>query len=377
MEKTVVVLGKTVTALGTLRALKPLRREGYRIVLATTDTTENIALHSNIPDRKVVFSDGLVTGLLDLAAEFSGKPALLFTRDADIVEVSEQRELLEPHYRFLLPSHEAVETLMEKGRFARFAADKGLSTPATIFVHSKAELLRVPDAIRYPFIVKPYLLHAERVDDEAGLHRLVGRLQALHFHSMIAQEYIEGNDDQLFFVFLLFDQESRLVHSMVGRKLRQWPVSYGTTSLAVTVDNHRLLAEVEQFRQSGDWKGYCSIEYKYDAPTDRYVIMEPTVGRFNQQIALTVASGVNFPVAMVRLLDGEQVSLKPQKNAIRWIYESNDLFSYFRAGNGYGYLRNFFRPRVQVLFSASDPAPLWFELTGLARKKMNKLLQRG
>ncbi|MCB0676732.1 MAG: hypothetical protein KDC30_08595, partial [Saprospiraceae bacterium] len=101
MEKTVVVLGKTVTALGTLRALKPLRREGYRIVLATTDTTENIALHSNIPDRKVVFSDGLVTGLLDLAAEFSGKPALLFTRDADIVEVSEQRELLEPHYRFL------------------------------------------------------------------------------------------------------------------------------------------------------------------------------------------------------------------------------------------------------------------------------------
>ena len=46
MGKVVIVLGRTVTALSTLRALKPIKKEGYKIMLATTDTKENIALHS-------------------------------------------------------------------------------------------------------------------------------------------------------------------------------------------------------------------------------------------------------------------------------------------------------------------------------------------
>ena len=65
--------------------------------------------------------------------------------------------------------------------------------------------------------------------------------------------------------------------------------------------------------------------------------------------------------------------MKSQKNSIRWIYESNDLFSYFRSKTRYGYLKNFFRPKIQVLYSFTDPGPLFHEISDLARKKVKKI----
>ena len=377
MKKTVVVLGKTVTALGTLRAVRPLKKQGYKIILGTTDRKDNIALKSNIPNRKVIFSEGLIKGLQNLAKEFDSKPILLFTRDADVVEISENRKKIEPLYNFLLPSHEVVETLMEKGKFADFAEVRDLPVPKTIFVRTEEELKSIATHISFPIILKPYMLHAVRIDNERQLEQLAHKLEALHYHSMIAQEYIEGEDDNLFFCFLLFNKNGELVHSMNGRKLRQWPVSYGTTSLAITIENKKLDKEVQKFVKTTDLVGYCSIEYKYDINRDRYVIMEPTIGRFNQQIALSIASGVNFPIAMVKLLDGEEVKVKPQKNAIRWIYESNDLMSYFRSKTRYGYLKNFFKPKIQVLYSFTDPGPFLYELIDLAKKKLKKLISLG
>ena len=105
MEKVVIVLGNTVTALGVLRACKPLKKAGYQIYLVSTGREDNIAGRSNISDKKIVLANGLVNGLVNLARTFTGKPILLFTRDDEVVEISKNRENLAAHYRFLLPDH--------------------------------------------------------------------------------------------------------------------------------------------------------------------------------------------------------------------------------------------------------------------------------
>ncbi len=370
-----MVLGNTVTALGTLRALRPLRKEKVRIYLGSTSRADNIAWHSNIPDRKILFGEGLIEGLLRLGKSLSEPAPLLLTRDDEVVEVSRHREALAPYFRFLLPPDEIVTMLMAKGDFTRFALEKGLSIPATEFVANPDELSRIPGKLGFPFILKPYLQHAIRIDDAGALREAINELEPRHYESMIAQEYIDGGDDQLYFAFLLFDRSGRLVHRMMGRKLRQWPVSYGTTSLAVTVSDDRLLQEMDTFSALCPVAGYLSLEYKYDSARDRFVIMEPTIGRFNQQIALSAASGVNFPMALVSLLNGEEVRLLPQQDKVHWIYESNDLLSYWKNGTPYGYLENFLKSGTSVLASLSDPGPVFYECWDLGRKRLRKILK--
>ena len=375
MEKVVIVLGNTVTALGVLRACKPLKKAGYQIYLVSTGREDNIAGRSNISDKKIVLANGLVNGLVNLARTFTGKPILLFTRDDEVVEISKNRENLAAHYRFLLPDHEVVMTLMEKGKFAEFAECKKLPTPHTAFIDNEEQLLAIGEKIAFPVIIKPYLIHAVKIGHEDQLKTLAAKLEPVNYQSMIAQEYIEGADDQLFFCFLLYDAEGKLARSMYARKLRQWPVSYGTTSLAMTIENDKLAAEVEKFTATTSMAGFCSIEYKYDAAHDRYLIMEPTVGRFNQQIALTIAAGVNFPLAVVRLLSEKKVAAEIQKNNVLWIYESNDFFAALRSKTKYGYLKNFFKPHIAVLFASDDLRPLLYEIGDLARKKMKKIFR--
>ena len=376
MDKVVVVLGNTVTALSTLRSLRPLKKEGYKIISASTSRKDNIAYHSNISDQKIIFNNGLTEGLLTLAKKNTGsRPLLLFTRDDEVVEISKNRELIEPCYRFILPENPVVETLMEKSKFTEFAVSNELTIPQTIFINNEPALKNASRVLAYPFIVKPYLMHAARIDNEDELHRLIKKLEPVHYHAMIAQKYIEGSDDQLYFCFALIDQHGKMVHKMMARKLRQWTVSDGTTSLCVTVENDDLMREVEKTIGLIDMVGFFSIEFKYDQNTGRYYIMEPTIGRFNQQVALTMASSVNFPMAMVRLLEEKKIEITPQKNGIYWIYESNDLFSYFNSDTDYGYLKNFFKPSVKVLCSANDPMPVMYEVASLGKKKINKIVR--
>ena len=377
MKKVVIVLGNTVTALGTLRACVPLKKEGYEIWLASTTKADNIAIRSNIPDRKVMLSEGVVPGLLNLAKYLETKPAVLFTRDDEVVEISKSQEQLLQYYRFLLPDASIVETLMEKVKFSEFAGNAGLPIPKTEYITDKAGLLTIGSRIAFPIIVKPYLMHAIKVADDAELQTLSERLKPVNFRSMVAQEYIEGADDQLYFCFLLFNEHREIVRRMYARKLRQWPVSYGTTSLAVTIEDSMLALAVDQFRKAVNVRGFCSVEFKYDARNDRFLIMEPTIGRFNQQIALTIASGVNFPLATVQLLFGEKVDNTPQKNGVRWIYESNDLFSFLKSGRKHGYFTNFFKPHVSVLFNVNDLNPIMYEFADMFRKKIKKVFRHG
>jgi D-aspartate ligase len=374
-RKCIIVLGFSITALSTLRCVRQLKKDGYTIVLAGTDSPIKIAWHSNIPDQKFLFTDDLVAGLLDIRDQLPSKPMLLITQDKDAVEISENREKLESYFTFLLSGKEVVEVLMEKTKFTQFALSNNLPVPATYFIEDEKDLRSKKDGFNYPVIIKPYLVHATKVFDKEGLDQLLQKLKPVNYKSLIVQDYISGDDDNLYFCFLLFDHSGKLVHRMIAQKLRQWPVSYGTTSLAKTVSVPQLEHELDKFIASVKLVGFCSIEYKYDKKRDSFFIMEPTIGRFNQQVALTAAAGVNFPLAFINVLMKKKVEIIPQKNEVFWLYESNDFFSFFKSPKKYGYLKILFKPHIKVLFSITDPLPLFREIQSLLGKRTRKIFR--
>lgn len=374
--KTIIVLGFSITALGTLRGLKNLKSQGFSIILLGIRDGHKIALKSNIPDEKyIVDADSIVDALLIEKKKFRGRPALLFTQDDQIVDISWRQDELKDHYSFLLPDSSQIDLLMEKTQFTSFALNNDLKIPETTFINNSAQLSEAAEVTGFPLIIKPYLKHALKAHNQNDLKEIISNLKPVNYKSCIAQKFIPGKDDNLFFCFLLFDSTSNLVCHMLAQKLRQWPISHGTTSLARTVSNERIMKHVERFFKCFQIKGFCSIEFKYDADTDDFYIMEPTIGRFNQQVALTYGCGVNFPVIFsLTLLGLEPDAIPEQRNDVYWIYESNDWFSYRKSpGNNYGYLRNYRRNHVNVLMSGSDPGPVFYEISSLFKKKLKKI----
>jgi D-aspartate ligase len=360
----VIVTGFSGNALSTLRCLKNMKRKHITLwSLGARGIPNNPARYSILPHRRLLYprKQNISEFLYEQRNRFHTKPLLLLTHDNHVVSINENRQTLKPYYTFIMPSQEVVSNLMEKSSFISLAQQHEWPVPDSYRIESKDELLEIDSKLSYPFIVKGYLRKAMRINNRNELENYSSRLINKNYRSMIVQKWIKGGDDQLFFCFLLFDTTSRLVATFMGRKLRQWPVSYGVTSLGISCQISNLMDQSIKICQTLGVKGYCSIEYKYDAENDIYLIMEPTIGRFNLQIALTQAARVNFPEIFVRCFTGMDVKYNPvQEDNVYWISEWDDFLSYKSNNNrGYNYWGNYFKRNTTVLFSLKDPLPLF------------------
>jgi predicted ATP-grasp superfamily ATP-dependent carboligase len=379
----IVVPGFYHTALSTLRCLRGLESARVRLISCGEDSPDLGILpakYSNIPHITLTYpKDSLVPFLLELHGRFIGrsKPLLLLTADRQVIDVIQHRQLLESKYEFLLPENSIVELLMEKTKFQTWALAHDWPVARTEIITDLTALRRVSERVPFPFAVKPYLLHAMRVNNTEELEEYASNFTPLNYQAMVVQDWIPGEDDQIYFCFLLFDRAGEVASSFVGRKLRQFPRYSGHTSLAISAEDPGNLIEMTAaFFKSLAYRGYGAMEYKFDARTKRWVIMEPTVGRFDLQIALTAAAGVNFPANMARLLAGQEVRPTPWKSGTYWIFEYDDLNSFLRGHRGYGLIRNFLGRHTTVLFSWTDPLPMlrlsWHLLGRLMRRLLNR-----
>lgn len=96
----------------------------------------------------------------------------------------------------------------------------------------------------------------------------------------------------------------------------------------------------------------------------RYKIMEPTVGRANQQSEVATANGINLPwIAYNDLARFGTVWASPASRPVRWILEPADLRSgLHQVKQGTltwtDWIRSYRGPKYFALFSWRDPAPL-------------------
>jgi len=365
------VPGFTQCSLSTLRCLRKLKKKNIRIWSIGEKDIEYPAFYSFIPNKKIVFSknEGVVDCLLRIKDQFSNRPKILITSDKDVVEISERREEIQKFYDILLPPKDVVKTLSEKTRFAKLTMEKNWDTPTSFQIQNEPDLRNMKQKLKFPFIVKPYLIHSTKVNNEKELEELIKKLKQINYKAMIAQNWIEGNDDCIHYCFLLFDKNSNPVATYMAQKLRQWPIAYGTTSLSISIQNDELVKKSIDIFKELHIVGFCSIEYKLDKKSGKYYIMEPTIGRFNQQIAATMASGVNFPEKLFKLLENQKVNHHKQIHNIYWINEINDYLSFKnKKDKKYGYWRNYIKRNIKVFFNWKDPLPFIAELF-LFRKK--------
>jgi D-aspartate ligase len=300
---TALVVGGGLNALGVVRSLG---QAGVTVcVLDTENKSPAMRSRYGVP-RKVSTLDGpeFMAELKRLAPELGTRVVLFLTEEKTVATVSEYRAELPSSLQIRLPEHERLMALMHKQGFAELAEAMGAPVPRTVRLQSLQDLPKV-SGLNYPCVLKPSeksyeygarFKKAYKVstpDEMAMLYREIFPVLA----DMVVQEWIEGQDSDIYFCLQYIGRNGELVASFPGRKIRSWPPRIGgTASCTAAWEHEKELTDLSAdfFRQVG-FTGMGSMEYKRDVRDGRFYMVEPTVGRTDFQEEVATVNGVNLP----------------------------------------------------------------------------------
>jgi D-aspartate ligase len=320
--------------------------------------------------------DAQVRRVLAIAERLGPSPALIATSDEWLLFMSRHRRRLAPHFRFLLPPAELLEALIDKRQMRALVTQHGLATPRSVTVESAADLVAAARELRFPLLVKsayskPGGRGADagkiRADNPTRLARAYARLSN-YDPRLIVQEYIAGDCDRIALYNSYFDAASRPIAVFTGRKLRQYPIQYGTACLSECSPNPEFAAQMTAFFQAIGYMGPVDVGAKFDVRDGKYKILDINP-RLGQNYRTYVAdNGADLGWLTYWEIASGTSAFQPGPpltcSGVRcWMIEDNDLRTVrtlHREGKLtlLAWLRSLLRVREFAYWNWRDPRPL-------------------
>jgi D-aspartate ligase len=320
-----------------------------------------------------------------LAGELGRRAPLFYGDDDQQRLVQEYRTQLSRYYALLLNDPEVADAVIEKDLFSPLAARRGLPIPRTI----PWDALQ---AIAGPVLVKPRTKFAWEASPvhlqlfgRRGKARIFANGRALLAdaraqqlrHDLLIQEYVDGDDRQIWSFHGFCDEDGRLLDWFIGRKIRTYPALTGISTCLELARDDELATVGPQIAAAMSLKGVFKIDLKRDVRTGRFHVLEINA-RYNLWHYLGAANGVNLPrTAYDYLLDGARPAVSGRyRTAYRWLYLRYDWRAYRElAARGElrfaGWVASLAaRPLVCQLFRWSDPLPFFDKLFHWVRARL-------
>jgi predicted ATP-grasp superfamily ATP-dependent carboligase len=322
-----VVVGGKVNGLGVARSLAV-----GRVSTIIVDTTLRHAAMWSRSCRRMIVSQlsgrKFIDALFVLQRKLGGRPVLILTDEMAVHTVSKYREEIKALYRFQLPSPNMVETLGNKSRFHDFAQLHNFPVPKAVTLQQEVDLAKL-SGLRYPVIAKPadkssvFTGHTRRVDYIGTVHdaEVVCRRMLNTAGEVVVQEWIDGPDSNIYFCLFHCGNEHKSADIFYGRKVLSHPPRVGNTAICVAAPEVAAVLQplTEKFLDVAEYRGLGSLEFKWDAATQRFLIIEPTVGRTDWQEEIATLSGVNLPLIAYRYELGlPALPQRPVDRAVAW-----------------------------------------------------------
>lgn len=372
-----IVLGLGQNGLASVRSLA---RVGIPVIAIDRDLdtfTARTRLCQKIELRDGKDSMELIDKLLELGPHLPSKAVLFPSGDGPVQRLSEHREALEPFYHFSFPSHENVTLALDKKRFYEFAQRHQIDIPESYFPADGADCARIAKQIPYPALIKPYQPNLGwrqrfpgkklfRADNAAALTKLYDELAQVH-HDLIIQEIIPGTDDNLSFSLTYFDAYSKPLGMFTGRKLRQYPPHFGTSSMAESRLDSEIARRTTDILSAMHYTGYGSVEFKWDPRKEIFKAIEVTVRTWFPH-GISTACGLNLlQIAYCNLVGLPVPEDKGFEDGVKWVHEDRDLRSALQLIRGGElsageWLRSYRGKRTYALAAADDPLPFVYFL---------------
>jgi predicted ATP-grasp superfamily ATP-dependent carboligase len=269
-----------------------------------------------------------------------------------------RRELSRHSYRMLLPMEDETLTLIaehhqefsrltylpvvpakklqsaqSKNNVLKTAARQGIPIPKTCFINSISDLETLKNSFTYPVVIKPTMssgaLGVTYPQSPAELMKHYLSVHKRYPYPMI-QEYIPREGPGYGASFLM-DEQGRVKASFVHKRLREYPVTGGASTLRESARHDDIRDMALALLKTLDWFGVAMVEFKID-PRDGIPKLMEINPRFWGSLHLAIEAGVNFPYLLYRMARGE--NFKPVEQyeigkRCRWLLPGDILhFTY-------------------------------------------------
>jgi len=397
-----IVLGlETQIGLGLVRELG---RAGITVVGIAVES-DAIGLSSRYLARKVVVlqprSYELIAAIVALGEEL-GPCCLMAVSEANLVWLAQHQGEF-GQVRPIAPSPDILAMVLDKQRTLQAAREVGITVPETAEPTSMADAKTLAACFAFPAVLKwkdpntvarklgvaGLPLHkAEYVHTPAEFLAAAARYQPIGEWPML-QAYCPGTGLGQFF----YMHKGQALRRFQHLRIAEWPPEGGFSSVceSVPLEQHMALQEqsIALLRHIG-WEGVAMVEYRWDAATDRAVLMEIN-GRYWGSYPLAVQCRVGFSVLSYAIESGLSVpDLPPMRWGQRCRMVSTELkrlvriclqpekiadrnFSVRPAAETWRFVHDFFRPGVgYYVWDASDPQPFYADIKNLLRKVLKR-----
>ena len=309
-----------------------------------------------------------VDGLLRVAQRLGGRPILIPTTDSGAIWVSQNASALRGAFRFQGQDATLVRMLCDKSRMQELALQHGVPTAQSMVPRSKEDVNRFLETATFPLIVKA--TDAERLRSRLGgtkfivkssreLLELYARAEDPREPNLLMQEFIPG-EDWMFNGF--FDQDSRCLFGITGKKIRRFPTKTGVTSLGVCNHNKAVESQTVEFMKAIGYHGILDIGYRWDQRTGQYKVLDvnPRIGCTFR--LFTASDGMDVARALYLHLIGQHVTPSQAVEGRKWIVEDFDLASTLRCWRDRNltlseWLKSLRGIQEAACFSFDDPVP--------------------
>ena len=366
----VVIVGGGVTTWGVIRGL---RGNGIPIYVVSQNPGEPW-LKSRYIQKTFILnpnSQDYVSSLIRvLDKSIPGKPILFVAGDDDALEVlSQNHKEVSKSAILSFPDWNVVSSVIDKRKTYKLAEDLCIPSIQTrSFVSQKqlSQYLLSDRKLNYPVFLKSiysrrflslYKTKGIVCNSDQEVINAYAKYDGIK-NSLILQEYLEGNIDNIYAVLLVLDKDHNVLSSFVNEKV--YAASYlGTTSLSVSRKNQKLVEHASKIAKHLNYYGIVGVQFKYDPSVDEYKLLEIN-GRFSVSIALAVRCGLNYPFLIYKVLVGDDYLELGQnnykKNIILW-YPLSEIRSIFTLKYYRGISRIFGSGYLVEPFSFRDPFP--------------------
>jgi D-aspartate ligase len=340
---TPVVVFKSVTSAGhgALGILRSLGRLGVPVYAVAADPVTS-SFYSRYCRGKFVLDiesspeEKSLQFLLDVSKKIGGRPILIPTDDGAASFVADHAEDLRAWFLFQDQVEGLVDSLNSKKEMYYLAKKHGLPTPEALFPQSRADVLDFLQDATFPVMLKA--IYGSQLWDAAGQKMFIVRSEAELLEkydaledpanpNLMLQEYIPGGDDTIWMLDGYFDKNSECLFAITGKKIRQYPISRGSTSLGICLQNETVELATIEFMKKVGYKGIVDIGYRYDARDGIYKVLDinPRIG---SSFRLFVSSsGMDVARALYADFTGQPVEAGQLREGRKWFVEDQDLAS--------------------------------------------------
>jgi len=316
--------------------------------------------------------DESVDYLVRLGRQLGSRPILIPTDDVTCLFVADHAAELRAAFRFPTQPVGLARSLSSKEQMYHLCKQHSIPTPETSFPKSRAEVIAFAASGRFPIMLKPIENRAAQrdpamrmalIEDADTLLRRYDQMETPESPNLMLQEFIPGGPETVWMFNGYFDESSRCLFGLTGKKLRQYPAYTGVTSLGLLLANETVAQQTLALMPAVHYRGILDIGYRHDARSGEYKLLDVNP-RIGSTFRLFVdSSGLDVARALYLDLTGQPVTPGTVHEGRKWMVENYDIVSslrYFRDGRltPAEWVRSFRGVEEGSWFARDDWAPL-------------------